>query len=200
LCPGDAAPPPALLPVQAAEHDWKPILARAEGPGAELDQVGEDVLNDCQKYNAPAHALRAAQLLRGLPPAVNSLGMKLAPIPPGKFLMGSPDDEAGREAHERPRHEVVLTWPFYIGIHAVTVGQFRAFVNETGYQTEAEASGQGAWVILGDFEPKVDPKANWTAPGFEQAGDQTVVCVSSNDAKAFCDWLSAAFSQLTVGL
>ena len=33
----------------------------------------------------------------------NSLGMKLAQLPAGRFLMGSPMDEAGRQADEGPQ-------------------------------------------------------------------------------------------------
>jgi formylglycine-generating enzyme required for sulfatase activity len=189
LCLGDAAPLPALLPVQAADRDWKPILARAEAPATRADQVLEEVLDYCQNYAGTPYVSRAAQLLPKLPPLVNSIGMKLAPIPPGQFLMGSPDDQPGRRDHEGPQHEVVLTRPFYMGVHHVTVGQFKAFVKETGYQTEAEKGG-GAYVLTADPEPKLDPKVNWAAPGIEQTDDHPVVCVSWNDAKAFCDWLS----------
>jgi len=136
-------------------------------------------------------AIRAVQLLQKLPALVNSIGMRLAPILPGKFLMGSPDDEPGRESNEGPQHEVILTRPFYIGAHDVTVGQFKAFVQEKGYRTEAETSGEGAYVLLPNFEWKLDPKANWQNPGFEQTENHPVVCVSWNDAKAFCEWLSA---------
>jgi formylglycine-generating enzyme required for sulfatase activity/serine/threonine protein kinase len=187
---GDAAPPPALLPIQAADRDWKPILARAEAPGANLDQVREDVLDYCQKCAGGQHASAAARLLRKLPPLVNSIGMKLAPIPPGKFTMGSPEKEPGREAHEGPRHEVAITKPFYMGVHEVTVGQFRLFVTETKYQTDAEKAGEGSYALSPMGEWKNDPQANWQSPRFEQADDHPVVCVSWNDAKAYCEWLS----------
>jgi serine/threonine-protein kinase len=65
----------------------------------------------------------------------NSIGMKLNLIPAGRFLMGSPDNEPGRErvegpapgvqGREGPQHEVEITRPFYLGVHEVTVGQFR---------------------------------------------------------------------------
>ena len=119
----------------------------------------------------------------------NSIGMKLRLIPPGQFLMGSPDDEVGREAHEGPQHEVVITQPFGMGVHDVTVGQFKEFVKAKGYQTKAEKDG-GAWRPYPDGFWKQDPQVNWQNPNFEQTDDHPVVCVSWFDAKAFCNWLS----------
>ena len=42
------------------------------------------------------------------------------------FLMGSPKDEEGRYDDEGPQHEVEITKPFYLGVYAVTQGQWRA--------------------------------------------------------------------------
>ena len=53
----------------------------------------------------------------------NSIGMKLAPIPAGKFQMGSPATEAEREPGEAA-HEVVISRPFYLGVYEVTQGQY----------------------------------------------------------------------------
>jgi formylglycine-generating enzyme required for sulfatase activity len=54
----------------------------------------------------------------------NSIGMKLARIPAGKFLMGSPATEAEREAGEH-QHKVAITRPFYLGVYPVTQGQYQ---------------------------------------------------------------------------
>ncbi len=120
---------------------------------------------------------------------VNSLGMRLACIPAGTFSMGSPRDEPGRKDEER-RHEVELTRNFYLAVHEVTVEQFKTFVQDADYQTDAEKDGRGSWGITpkGTFER--DAKYNWTNPGFEQTDEHPVVDVSWNDAKAFCRWLS----------
>jgi formylglycine-generating enzyme required for sulfatase activity len=56
---------------------------------------------------------------------VNSVGMKLAWIPPGTFLMGSPEGEEGRHDDEI-RHRVALTKGFYLGVHQVTQAQWQA--------------------------------------------------------------------------
>jgi len=44
-------------------------------------------------------------------------------IPAGKFMMGSPADELGREGSE-DLHQVTLTQPFYIGVFEVTQKQY----------------------------------------------------------------------------
>src|SRR5262249_10981820 len=60
----------------------------------------------------------------------NSIGMKLVLIPPGTFLMGSPDNDPDRGDNEGPQRAVSITRPFRLGVHSVTVGQFKVFVKE----------------------------------------------------------------------
>src|SRR5262245_33177042 len=50
------------------------------------------------------------------PPVVNSLGMKLVAIPPGEFLMGSPDTAADALPDEKPRHRVRISKGFYMAV------------------------------------------------------------------------------------
>jgi formylglycine-generating enzyme required for sulfatase activity len=64
--------------------------------------------------------------------------MKLVLIPAGEFLMGSPAGDDQAEDDEKPQHRVPITRPFYLGATEVTRGQFRRFVDELGYRTEAE--------------------------------------------------------------
>ncbi len=52
--------------------------------------------------------------------------MKLALLPAGSFLMGSPIGEQDRDPDEGPRHEVTISRPFRIGVHEVTQEQYRA--------------------------------------------------------------------------
>jgi formylglycine-generating enzyme required for sulfatase activity len=119
----------------------------------------------------------------------NGLGMRLAYVPAGTFRMGSPDGEAGREEQEA-QHEVELTRGFYLGVHEVTVGQFRQFVHEAKYQTEVEKDGKGGWGVDKNGKVVMDAKYTWRSPGFEQTDEHPVVLVSWNDAQAFCGWLS----------
>ena len=53
----------------------------------------------------------------------NSIGMKLAFIPPGPFMMGSPRAEAERDDKEE-RHRVRITKPFFMGVYEVTQEQY----------------------------------------------------------------------------
>src|SRR5262249_4328527 len=73
----------------------------------------------------------------------NSLGMQLVLIPAGQFRMGSPPSEVGRQNQEGPQHEVTISHPFLLGVHEVTVANFRAFVEATGFVTYAETRRKG---------------------------------------------------------
>jgi serine/threonine-protein kinase len=54
----------------------------------------------------------------------NSVGMKLALIPPGEFVMGSPPNEEGHHGSEGPQRRIHIPGDFYLGIHEVTQGQY----------------------------------------------------------------------------
>jgi formylglycine-generating enzyme required for sulfatase activity len=129
----------------------------------------------------------------GTPVAVtNSIGMSFALVPPGEFLMGSPESAPGAATYpEKPQHPVRLTKPLYLGVHEVTVGQFRRFVEATEYRTESESQGKGGygWNEADGKSEGPDPKYSWRDPGFQQADDHPVVNVTWNDAGAFCAWL-----------
>jgi formylglycine-generating enzyme required for sulfatase activity len=59
----------------------------------------------------------------------NSLGMAFVLIKPGKFMMGSPEDEPGRFTGER-LHPVNLTNPFYMQTTEVTQAQWKAVMGK----------------------------------------------------------------------
>jgi formylglycine-generating enzyme required for sulfatase activity/tRNA A-37 threonylcarbamoyl transferase component Bud32 len=117
----------------------------------------------------------------------NSLGTKLLLIPPGTFMMGSPPSEPGRGSDET-LHRVTLTKAFYMAATPATVGQFKTFVNDTGYRTDAEREG---YARLGDVGGiRTVQGVSWRNPGFSQADDHPVDVITWNDAEAFCDWLT----------
>ena len=88
-------------------------------------------------------------------------------IPAGSFEMGDSKNETdGYMRRSRPVHTVQLD-AFYMDVHEVTVGQFREFVNQSGYKYG------GNWAVVAKYSP----------------GDgYPMVCVSWNDATAYAEW------------
>lgn len=127
-----------------------------------------------------------------LPTITNSLGMQLVLIPPGEFLKGATPDDLDADDSERPQRLVQIANSYYLGAHEVTVGQFQAFVQATGYQTEAEKEGGGYWDDV-SRSIRFDPEVHWRLPNWGRPAelDHPVTQVRWNDAVAFCEWLSA---------
>ncbi|MDM8554538.1 DUF1566 domain-containing protein [Desulfococcaceae bacterium HSG7] len=125
----------------------------------------------------------------------NSLGMKFVYIVPGTFIMGSPEDETvlldDEYRQNEVQHNVTLTQGFYMQTTAVTIGQWREFV-QSGYKSQAETQG-GATVLTGKIWKKLKIKklAYWNNPGFKQTDAYPVTCISWNDAQAYIQWLNA---------
>jgi formylglycine-generating enzyme required for sulfatase activity len=138
---------------------------------------------------------------------VNKQGIKMRLVPPGAMDLGTPPGQvedrlvqlvpASREwlwlrdngPSEQPRRRVTFAEPFYLGATEVTVAQFRAFVDATGYVTKAESSGLGG-VRSGKDSSRRNAAFLWKQPGYEQTDAFPVVQVEYADAVAFCKWLS----------
>ena len=57
--------------------------------------------------------------------ATNSLDMKLTLVPPGEFMMGTPEDEESRTG-DPAQHRVTLTKGFYLSVHELTQNEYAA--------------------------------------------------------------------------
>ncbi len=112
-------------------------------------------------------------------------GMELVLVKGGCYEMG--DTFGDGDDDEKPVHEVCLD-DFYIGKYEVTVGEFRRFVNDTGYRTEAETGG-GMYIWTGK-KWKKESGRDWRSPGFSQTDSHPVVGVSWNDAQKYINWLN----------
>lgn len=168
-------------------------------------------------------ALLSFAACAGLPPGAaragdaevvrNSLGMWFVRLPAGEFLMGSdetpealaaaypalPKERFAEPRDEKPVHRVRITRAFWMGRHEVTVGQFRRFVEASGYVPESVADGTGGYGWRPGYDPAAtprgdafegrDPRYSWRDPGFAQGDDHPVVNVTWNDAQALADWL-----------
>ncbi len=130
---------------------------------------------------------------------LSAAGIEFRLIKPGSFMMGNvltPEEIHAKYPggklewyRDAPRHKVTLTKPFYMAKYETTVAEFKRFVDATGYKTTAEREGNarglkkdGSW---GDIDG-----LNWRNPGFEQASDHPVVCVSWDDAQKYIEWLN----------
>ena len=138
--------------------------------------------------------LTAASEILQDPITTEVVGPKMVLIPKGEFVMGSPQDEEGRYENEGPQHKVTFKKAFYMGQTPVTVGQFRIFVETSGYKTEAEKQEWSEWrnPETGNWEGI--PKLNWRHDnrGNISVDNNPVVHVSWNDAMAYTRWLSKA--------
>ena len=80
---------------------------------------------------------------------------------------------------------------FWLGRTEVTVGQWKQFVNETGYVTDGEKNGE-SHVPRGPGERWGMMKGkSWKDPNFGEVpkDNDAVCCISWNDAMAFCEWM-----------
>ncbi len=90
-------------------------------------------------------------------------GKEMVLIPAGSFEMGDHLDDMSKAV---PVHTVTLD-TFYMDTHEVTVGQFREFVNQSGYSYGV------TWNDVAKYSP---------------GDDYPMVYVSWNDATAYAEW------------
>jgi formylglycine-generating enzyme required for sulfatase activity len=110
----------------------------------------------------------------------------MALIKGGTFRMGTDDGFP----YEGPAHSVTLK-SFWMDRHAVTVGQFAAFVKVTGYKTEAEKYGWAGVFDVRSGEWTKSDGADWghpDGPMSKAALDEPVCQVSYADAAAYAKW------------
>jgi sulfatase modifying factor 1 len=109
-------------------------------------------------------------------------------VPSGKTTIGS---ENGME-HERPTFTVNIE-PIFMDKHPVTVGEFRKFVNATGYVTYSDEIGDG---IVFDFQKGewiIAPGVNWEYPlgrdNSKAPDDHPLTLLTYDDAEAYLNWV-----------
>ncbi|MBF0563295.1 MAG: formylglycine-generating enzyme family protein, partial [Alphaproteobacteria bacterium] len=108
---------------------------------------------------------------------------ELVVVPDGRFEMGSPVSEAGRDSDEGPVHTVTVPARLAVGRYPVTRGEYQRFIAAKG------ARPAGCTVLKnGIFTP--DPETDWSKPGFEQTDTHPVTCVSWQDARDYAAWLA----------
>lgn len=74
------------------------------------------------------------------------------------------------------------------------VQDYRAYVQATGY------TQGGGVMVFKDGKYLLEPSASWEDPGFHQRGNHPVGCVSWEEARAFCAWLTESEEGLVYRL
>jgi sulfatase modifying factor 1 len=111
-------------------------------------------------------------------------------IPAGVAVVGAHESDAFRSRDEMPQHTVVVPQSFQVGKYEVTRGEYAAFVAATHRTVEAncltDRTKRGDWVY--------DANTTFRDPGFTQADNHPVACVSYAEAKAYVAWLNSTSS------
>jgi formylglycine-generating enzyme required for sulfatase activity len=105
-------------------------------------------------------------------------GPELVVVPPGRFMMGSPESEPERNKTEGPRREVTIARALAVGRYAVT------FAEWDFAQTDAEWRN----MLTGPAPRQADDRG-WGR------GDRPVIGVSWEDAQGYAKWLAAKTGQ-----
>lgn len=113
-------------------------------------------------------------------------------LPHGAFRMGAVDNEPGASEAEKPAHYVRFERGFAMSRKAVSVGEFRRFVQATRYRPRASRRGHSTMYDerSGNFARRsgVDWQSDYA--GARAADDLPVLHVSVRDAEAYAEWLS----------
>ncbi len=100
---------------------------------------------------------------------LNGVALDMVLIPEGSFLMGSPENEEGRDEYEGPQHPVILP-RFFMGRYPITQAQWRAVADTKQF-------------------PKIKDDLN-PDPSEFKGNDRPVDSVNWHEAVEFCARLS----------
>ncbi|MGB2821535.1 MAG: formylglycine-generating enzyme family protein, partial [Phycisphaerae bacterium] len=90
----------------------------------------------------------------------DGITLRLVLVPAGKFVMGSTDDEIGREHDEGPRREVTISSAFFMGMFEVTQEQYQAVMgdNPSHYKGRLDPVHRETWFEATAFCQKLSKR------------------------------------------
>ncbi|QEI40175.1 Serine/threonine-protein kinase pkn1 [Dolichospermum sp. UHCC 0315A] len=93
----------------------------------------------------------------------NGVTLDMAAIPGGTFMMGSPENEAGRSDNESPQHQVTVP-SFFMGKYPVTQAQYQAIMgnNPSYFEGSNRPVEQVSWINTVAFCKKLSQKIGKT--------------------------------------
>ena len=107
-------------------------------------------------------------------------------IPAGTAILGAAAGDRFRNPDEPPERAVEIREPFAVSRFEITREQYAAFVRATDRAVAGDCLTdrvrRGTWAI--------DPRTTFRDPGFPQAADHPVACVSWEEAQAYVEWLN----------
>lgn len=118
------------------------------------------------------------------------LKIEMVPIPGGEFVMGSPDDEDGREEDEGPQHTVKIA-PFWMGKFEITWDQYDVWNEDVDQRMRKMLS-----ISATPRDLAVDGVSKPTEPYTDMSfgmgrEDFPAICMTQHAARTYCQWLSA---------
>ena len=116
----------------------------------------------------------------------------MLPIPGGKFLLGSPEDEADRKADEGPQHEVEIS-PFWMSKTEITWNSYDVWASDLDVYRRGvlnlKLSPRDALSDVFQLSQPTKPYTDMTF-GMGKRGFPAI-CMTQHSARTFCKWLSA---------
>ena len=118
------------------------------------------------------------------------LKFDMAPIPGGKFKMGSPEGEEDRDGNEGPQVEVCIE-PLWMGTHEVTWDEYDTWSFKLDIQRrKIKREKATKWDDIADAVAR--PTAPYSDMTFEMGHDgYPAICMTQYAAKMYCKWLCA---------
>lgn len=159
--------------------------------GDEMDyvrQIRERIIANLEVSNAEEMKEFAATI------PGSDVSFTMLPIPAGEFLMGSPDDEAGRKDDEGPRAKVRIS-PFWMGKTEVTWNEFELFMYPNQEKLIRELTRvEDVDNTLSDALAR--PTAPYVEMSFGMGKDgYPAISMTQHAANKYCQWLSAKTGQ-----
>jgi formylglycine-generating enzyme required for sulfatase activity len=131
---------------------------------------------DSPKVNLPAKNFTEA--LPG-----GTVKFEMVYVPGGEFLMGSPEDEAGRDPNEGPQHKVSVK-PYWLGKCEVSWDEFDLWwKNETLMEFPKDAPYGAPDALTRPTNPYVPADYGHGQEGYP------AICMSHHAAMMYCHWL-----------
>lgn len=116
----------------------------------------------------------------------------MVPIPPGKFVMGSPESEPGRLADESPQREIEIS-PFWMSKFEVTWDAYDVWMSDLDvFRRELSKFELTPRDKLADAFQLSQPTKPYTDMTFGMGKrGYPAICMTQHSVRTFCKWLTA---------